>query len=299
MQSALKPRCIACSNCVLACPFGVPEVHGRARPDDEVRHVLRPHVRRATSRCARRSARARRSGTAPSRSSTRTRRGSLVRRLPVRPPGRAHQGVHRRRRPRGGPARRPRRPTRRTWLDDPFGLDERGRRHERRRAERRRRPGSATSPTRPPARTRSPAASSPATSSLGAGAMAAGNVGLAVWTPAAHRSTPANPGRSSPLDDVAVGDTYLFRYPDRRRPGRSSSASPTREVVAFSQKCTHLGCVVYYQADEDRWHCPCHEGNFDTRTGAVLSGPPTATARPHRRRDPRRRHDLGARERSA
>jgi Fe-S-cluster-containing dehydrogenase component len=23
----LKPRCIACSNCVLACPFGVPKVH--------------------------------------------------------------------------------------------------------------------------------------------------------------------------------------------------------------------------------------------------------------------------------
>ena len=27
VQSALKPRCIACSNCVLACPFGVPKVH--------------------------------------------------------------------------------------------------------------------------------------------------------------------------------------------------------------------------------------------------------------------------------
>ena len=26
VQSALKPRCIACSNCVLACPFGVPKV---------------------------------------------------------------------------------------------------------------------------------------------------------------------------------------------------------------------------------------------------------------------------------
>ena len=26
VRSALKPRCIACSNCVLACPFGVPKV---------------------------------------------------------------------------------------------------------------------------------------------------------------------------------------------------------------------------------------------------------------------------------
>ena len=26
VQSALKPRCIGCSNCVLACPFGVPKM---------------------------------------------------------------------------------------------------------------------------------------------------------------------------------------------------------------------------------------------------------------------------------
>jgi Fe-S-cluster-containing dehydrogenase component len=28
VQSALKPRCIGCSNCVLACPFGVPRYMG-------------------------------------------------------------------------------------------------------------------------------------------------------------------------------------------------------------------------------------------------------------------------------
>ena len=27
VRSALKPRCIACNNCVLACPFGVPKMH--------------------------------------------------------------------------------------------------------------------------------------------------------------------------------------------------------------------------------------------------------------------------------
>ena len=26
VQSSLKPRCVACSNCVLACPFGVPKM---------------------------------------------------------------------------------------------------------------------------------------------------------------------------------------------------------------------------------------------------------------------------------
>jgi Fe-S-cluster-containing dehydrogenase component len=28
VQSSLKPRCIGCSNCVLACPFGVPKYFG-------------------------------------------------------------------------------------------------------------------------------------------------------------------------------------------------------------------------------------------------------------------------------
>ena len=46
-------------------------------------------------------------------------------------------------------------------------------------------------------------------------------------------------------------------------------------MVAFSQKCTHRGCVVYFQIGEDRWHCPCHEGNFETVSGQVISGPPT------------------------
>ena len=44
VQTARKPRCIACNNCVLACPFGVPKMNTRDEPDDEVRHVLRPHV---------------------------------------------------------------------------------------------------------------------------------------------------------------------------------------------------------------------------------------------------------------
>src|SRR3954469_16892722 len=32
VQSARKPRCIACGNCVMACPFGVPEVY----PDRQI-----------------------------------------------------------------------------------------------------------------------------------------------------------------------------------------------------------------------------------------------------------------------
>jgi Rieske Fe-S protein len=108
---------------------------------------------------------------------------------------------------------------------------------------------------------------------LGTGTMAAANVGLAVWTQLRSINT-GEPRAIVALADVVVGGSYLFRYPADRDPAVLVRLDE-REVVAFSQKCTHLGCVVYYQPDEQRWHCPCHEGNFDTRTGSVLSGPPT------------------------
>ena len=107
---------------------------------------------------------------------------------------------------------------------------------------------------------------------LGAGAMAVGNVGIAAWT----QLRSINAGEPRPivaLADIPLGSTYLFRYPNDDDPAVLLRLGD-RDVVAFSQKCTHLGCVVYYQAGEDRWHCPCHEGNFDTRTGQVISGPP-------------------------
>ena len=43
---------------------------------------------------------------------------------------------------------------------------------------------------------------------------------------------------------------------------------------AFSGVCTHLGCSFSYDADKKQYHCPCHHGLFDVKTGAVLGGPP-------------------------
>ena len=121
---------------------------------------------------------------------------------------------------------------------------------------------------------------------LGAGAFAIGNVGLAAWT----QLRSINTGEPRPIvavEDVPIGGTYLFSYPEDDDPAVLLRVDD-RHVVAFSQQCTHLGCVVYYQPDEDRWHCPCHEGNFATLTGAVISGPP---ARPLGRIDVEIRDD--------
>jgi Rieske Fe-S protein len=46
------------------------------------------------------------------------------------------------------------------------------------------------------------------------------------------------------------------------------------EYVAYSQKCTHLSCAVYYSAKNDRLECPCHRGFFSIKDGSVLQGPP-------------------------
>ena len=108
---------------------------------------------------------------------------------------------------------------------------------------------------------------------LGTGALAAGNLGLAVWTQLRSINR-GEPRAIVATADVPVGETCLFRYPGDDDPAVLLKVDES-SVVAFSQKCTHLGCVVYFESDAGRWHCPCHEGNFEASTGEVISGPPT------------------------
>lgn len=42
---------------------------------------------------------------------------------------------------------------------------------------------------------------------------------------------------------------------------------------AFSAICTHLGCIVQWDAGRKQIACPCHAGFFDL-DGRVASGPP-------------------------
>jgi menaquinol-cytochrome c reductase iron-sulfur subunit len=45
------------------------------------------------------------------------------------------------------------------------------------------------------------------------------------------------------------------------------------DVAAFDSRCTHLGCLVAWDAQAHVFRCPCHGGVYD-RTGAVVDGPP-------------------------
>jgi quinol---cytochrome c reductase iron-sulfur subunit, bacillus type len=43
---------------------------------------------------------------------------------------------------------------------------------------------------------------------------------------------------------------------------------------AYNGHCTHLGCGFVYDKERKTFICPCHRGQFDVKTGAVLAGPP-------------------------
>lgn len=81
------------------------------------------------------------------------------------------------------------------------------------------------------------------------------------------------PMRIDGSETLKPGEALSFSYP-----GEHDSAILVRttegDYHAFGQKCTHLMCPVYYSAKSGNLECPCHEGAFDARTGAVLYGPP-------------------------
>ena len=81
------------------------------------------------------------------------------------------------------------------------------------------------------------------------------------------------------VGEIPVGGVKLFRYPN---PKERCLLVRTNEnnYVAYSQKCTHLSCAVYYSREDNQLICPCHNGRFSIRDGAVIQGPPTR-ALPH------------------
>ncbi len=75
------------------------------------------------------------------------------------------------------------------------------------------------------------------------------------------------------LGQLPEGTAFYFNYPD---PDDQAVLLhlPGGRLVAYSQKCTHLSCSVYYQAPQNRLYCPCHDGVFDAATGEPVAGPP-------------------------
>lgn len=74
--------------------------------------------------------------------------------------------------------------------------------------------------------------------------------------------------------EIAVGKVKLFTYPTPQDHCIMVRTAPDT-YVAYSQKCTHLSCAVYYSEKSKQLECPCHKGSFAVDDGRVLAGPPT------------------------
>lgn len=75
------------------------------------------------------------------------------------------------------------------------------------------------------------------------------------------------------LADLPLGGTRGFVVPGDSTPYILIRLEDDT-LRAYEQKCTHLSCAVYYKPGTGKIECPCHNGWFDARTGAVIQGPP-------------------------
>lgn len=75
---------------------------------------------------------------------------------------------------------------------------------------------------------------------------------------------------------LAPGEGAVLRDGSRRL---AVSRDEQGALHAVSAVCTHLGCVVHWNASERSWDCPCHGSRFDAE-GEVLHGPAAAALAP-------------------
>jgi len=79
------------------------------------------------------------------------------------------------------------------------------------------------------------------------------------------------PGASLPFESPTG-----VRVTVTRRPTSDAGREPTAEdFIALSSVCPHLGCRVHWEAQNNRFFCPCHNGEFDPE-GRATGGPPLA-----------------------
>jgi Rieske Fe-S protein len=77
------------------------------------------------------------------------------------------------------------------------------------------------------------------------------------------------------VDQLQVGQAMAFKTPSGAKVviARQREGDAEDNFVALSSVCPHLGCQVHWEAHNNRFFCPCHNGVFDPQ-GNPLEGPP-------------------------
>jgi nitrite reductase/ring-hydroxylating ferredoxin subunit len=79
------------------------------------------------------------------------------------------------------------------------------------------------------------------------------------------------------IDALAPGEAMDFTSPAGAKIviARQGQGTSDKDFLALSSVCPHLGCRVHWEAQNERFFCPCHNGAFD-RSGNPIAGPPQA-----------------------
>ena len=109
---------------------------------------------------------------------------------------------------------------------------------------------------------------------LTSGALAVGQFWIVLKSVLARGGAAPAPGLPiASVDELPVGGAKTFSYPEGSTP-RLLVRTGASAFVAYDQQCTHLLCPVVPAVEQNRLHCPCHNGWFDLQTGQPVAGPP-------------------------
>ncbi len=81
-----------------------------------------------------------------------------------------------------------------------------------------------------------------------------------------------------PASKLKVGEPVAFTFPDAASPCTllkmgtpvEAGVGPSRDIVAYSTLCTHMGCPVAFDAKSRCFKCPCHYSTFDAEKGGQM-----------------------------
>jgi Rieske Fe-S protein len=71
------------------------------------------------------------------------------------------------------------------------------------------------------------------------------------------------------VDDLKMGEGKILRLDGKKI---AAYRDESGKVVLSSPVCTHMKCIVRWNAVEKTWDCPCHGSRFKPE-GEVFSGP--------------------------